>query len=698
MELQKRCYGLLINITKKHRTINVLHYIFFVFITSCSNYPQELKHSIEISGKNKNELIRVIDRYSKKPEDSLKLKAAIYLIKNMEGLYSIDTTSVECNNQYFNCLDTLFTRIDVRPTVELISRTLDEYIKRENITPKQTPAKYSEDLKLVNSEFLIKNIDRAFLMWQNNPWSKHVPFNLFCEYILPYRSISTFMSNSREYFIHKYSWIIDSVKGTQDCFKIEKIVVDELNTWYNEDGTILRKYPFLGPIKFSNIIKGRIGTCEQANALKSTILRALGVPIGMELVPQWGNYNNSHSFYKVLDFKHDTIKKLLTNINSPRNISHIISGTSTTNYTRTDELPPFIVPVHNKTVPKVYRNCFTRQPESLAVLNSSNEEIPVLFQNTHLLDVTNQYLETVDVDLKINSDKIYQYAYLCVFTIKGWEPIQWAPIVNGKATFKNMGKNMVYLPAFFKNNNIIPFSPPFILQQDETVKNICKNNETQTIAAWRKYPYFMHVAEWASYMIGAKFQGANKDELSDSKTFYTITTLPYGMKEIHIEDNNKYRYLIYRFDGMSLTFPAEIEFYGIVNGKEENLTGREIGNKGLYGFSSSSIWDGDRNTYFFYDRSQPQTYVGIDLGKGKECKLTKIKFYPRSDTNDILPGEEYELFYWDGKWVSLGNQKGIDMNPLVYNNVPKNALFWLHTSKGNEERIFTYENGKQIWW
>ena len=36
---------------------------------------------------------------------------------------------------------------------------------------------------------------------------------------------------------------------------------------------------------------------------------------------------------------------------------------------------------------------------------------------------------------------------------------------------------------------------------------------------------------------------------------------------------------------------------------------------------------------------------------------------------------------------------------LVYVEVPKNALLWLHNhTQGKEERIFTYENGKQIWW
>lgn len=36
---------------------------------------------------------------------------------------------------------------------------------------------------------------------------------------------------------------------------------------------------------------------------------------------------------------------------------------------------------------------------------------------------------------------------------------------------------------------------------------------------------------------------------------------------------------------------------------------------------------------------------------------------------------------------------------VVYDNVPQKALLWLRNlTKYCEERPFTYENGKQIWW
>ena len=36
---------------------------------------------------------------------------------------------------------------------------------------------------------------------------------------------------------------------------------------------------------------------------------------------------------------------------------------------------------------------------------------------------------------------------------------------------------------------------------------------------------------------------------------------------------------------------------------------------------------------------------------------------------------------------------------VKYKNVPQSALYHLRNhTKGSDERIFTFENGKQVWW
>lgn len=83
------------------------------------------------------------------------------------------------------------------------------------------------------------------------------------------------------------------------------------------------------------------------------------------------------------------------------------------------------------------------------------------------------------------------------------------------------------------------------------------------------------------------------------------------------------------------------------------------------------------------------------------CKdewIKKIVYVPRNDENFISMGHEYELFYQNGPdgWVSLGRKTATELR-LVYNNVPKNALLWLHNlSAGKEEQVFYMQNGQQI--
>jgi hypothetical protein len=79
--------------------------------------------------------------------------------------------------------------------------------------------------------------------------------------------------------------------------------------------------------------------------------------------------------------------------------------------------------------------------------------------------------------------------------------------------------------------------------------------------------------------------------------------------------------------------------------------------------------------------------------------IARIRYFPRNDGNNICSGDLYELFYWDkGEWNSLGKQTGNESHVLIYENCPANALYWLHNhTRGKEERIFTYEDGAQVW-
>jgi len=69
------------------------------------------------------------------------------------------------------------------------------------------------------------------------------------------------------------------------------------------------------------------------------------------------------------------------------------------------------------------------------------------------------------------------------------------------------------------------------------------------------------------------------------------------------------------------------------------------------------------------------------------------------ETANFTTGKEYILYFWNDKWVEVG-QEIAGSGPLVFKDVPDNAIYWLvEKDSRKEERIFTLdEEGSQIWW
>ena len=155
------------------------------------------------------------------------------------------------------------------------------------------------------------------------------------------------------------------------------------------------------------------------------------------------------------------------------------------------------------------------------------------------------------------------------------------------------------------------------------------------------------------------------------------------------EDNNKkYRYIKFVSNPKRRSPIMEMEFYD--DGKL--LRGKPFANGALI---PENCFDGD--TYNTMKNIERGYSVGCDFGK--PVAVDKIILYLRNDGNYVVPGDEYELSYYDkGRWVYTRAYKSKG-HKLVYKNVPSGALYVLRNrTKGSEERIFTYENGKQVWW
>ena len=686
----------------------------FLCVVACTTpvkYPDDIQAILNES-ENRKELEKAINHYGQAPKDSLKLQATYFILRNLVGLKTLDTNSISDNNIYFEALQEVMQKENRKRLNTLQGAVvIDSVNKAKNWDPSVPAAKYRPDLEVVPADFLIQNIDNAFLMWQSKTWSRDVSFTDFCEYILPYRASKDYAQNNiRLYFIAKYKNLMDSMQTTANPFEISQLVIKDIDATLREDIAIFKRYPYLHPTKFSNILRGRIASCYDATILKITVLRALGIPVAMDEVPHWGNDGSTHYWYKIIAPAHDTSKTLITNANYPINTQNIVTASSydlRTFNPKAGIIPKNVQKHYVRTIPKVYRACFSRQTNSLGALKSVDDNVPPYFSSDRLKDVTHEYLKTADVNVTLTQPMPKEkYIYLCVFDHSSdiWVPISWSLANSNKALFKNMGRNIVYLPAYYVGNQVVPAANPFLLTLNGEIQQIKPNKNKETVKLYMKYPYRILVEDWQSYIIGLRFQLADRPDFADSVTVHTIKDVPFYATEITVNATKKYRYLLCQYNGLSpeaLTFMSisELAFFSKDNqGKEIKLTGKLIGDAGAYMREATQMIDGKRDNYFRNDRDSIN-YIGIDLGEGNAQKVSKIKFLARNDDNCVSENVKFELFYWDNEWRSLGFSVGDKDKTATFKNVPVNALLLLkNTEGGTENRIFTYVNGCQLFW
>ncbi len=214
--------------------------------------------------------------------------------------------------------------------------------------------------------------------------------------------------------------------------------------------------------------------------------------------------------------------------------------------------------------------------------------------------------------------------------------------------------------------------------------------------------YYTDVADLAFSGLreGGRFELADNAEFRNAYTIAVPDTVGMNYQTARIGDGRRYRYMRYIPAAGTSGNIAEIELYD----RSGKLlpAGKVIGTyRAADRFHPmENVFDGDVLSYASCSPTQREAaWVGVDLGRAVE--LSALSYLPRNDDNFIREGEEYELCYWDGVgWASLGRQIGRRATQeQVYDNVPAGALLLLHNhTKGKEERIFTYEDGRQVWW
>lgn len=469
-------------------------------------------------------------------------------------------------------------------------------------------------------------------------------------------------------------WKVETVGKRQDkksFFALESALSEALKV-YDQMGQF--EWIFLRgniPPKASALLRHRTGNCRDEASFVVYLSRSLGIPAAIDFTPHWGNRSNSHSWSVLL--KSD-------GKGTPFYMGCVPGDTA--QY------------FHPYKKPKVYRRTFRVNQKILEDLRGE-ENVPSLFRMPTFIDVTNEYYDAKNIvrDLPYGylSQKI---AYICVYDNKQWEPVDYGKVENGKVLFKSMAKGILYSACVCQDGKMFPFGNPFVLQADGHVRDIVPNAQKVTLRLKRKYPYMGREDAFNFRMWHGKFQGSNTAKFTHPSDLYQFEGMTEGCwYQRDIADKGTYRYLRYIGPNGAYCNINELEFYD-KNGQK--LAGEIFGTSGVPGKTKEKVFDGNILSGFHGD-SPDGHWVGLKLSS--PSKVGMIRFMPRNDGNCIEVGDRYQLMMYDDcQWKVLANRIAAS-DVICFPHVPSGGLYLLsNLTKGSEERIFTYEKGKQVWW
>ncbi|MBD3589314.1 transglutaminase domain-containing protein [Bacteroides sp. GM023] len=632
-----------------------------------------LEAILQVAKDNRMELEKVLYCYQKNSTDSLKYRAACFLIENMPFYTYSDGEQLDNYKSYYIWLKKSRgkTPQQVADSVKNVYGAINELEKRC-------------DIMEIDSAYLCHNIDWAFKVWQEQPWGKNISFETFCEYLLPYRIGDEPLTYWREIYYEKYNSLLDSLRMS-DSLDIEDPVVaanylisklPDKSYYY----TSVTPYPFghIGP----EYVQYLSGTCREVTDFAMYLFRALGIPCAIDFVPVRSYINAGH--FWLTTWNKDG-EEYMTDF--PQKLRPVRKNW----WYRWDDSS------------KVYRYTFSVNGELYEQIAKYGEDIYPFWSLPKFMDVTHEYGYNFKKELVIPLEKQYKtkrsgkIAYLCVSDRDRWTPVDWTEYNAGCLSFQYVRNGSFMRVASYENGALCFLTDPFYV--DKQNGEICyypAGKEKEDVILYAKCDIGRENM-YRDRMIGGVFEGSNHPNFSQKDTLFIIQGRPGRLNTtVKSYSDKAYRYLRYFGPPKSACNISEVAFYE----KDDTvaLSGKIIGTPGCYQHDGTheytNVFDGKTWTSFDYFEATGG-WAGLDLGR-KIC-VDRIVYTPRNRDNYVRPDDVYELFYCDRDWKSAGKIKAT-ADSLVFRDIPVNTVLLLRNhTRGLDERIFIYENGTQLW-
>lgn len=420
--------------------------ILYSFIIIFSNF-------ISYSQSNISHVKKEVDDYFEN-QDKEKSLAAAFLIKYIPIHYSVDNIWLDNHNKPVDFKSTNFTDL------EEAYKEFTLLKKSRQLKPKKS---IIQDTDKVESSFLIKNIESAYKSWKNNPWSKNYDFKTFCEYILPYRSLTEPVEDWRTNYQATFEKLTINMSDPSDPVELCSKIIENIKHF----DFVSKRYdpkPLLGP---NELLFWREGNCPDLANVAIFASRSLGVAVTFDFTPHFAASSNRHYWNTVIDNQ-----GLHIPFNGNQNLPYAYNAVS-------------------KRLGKVFRITYSEQSNNLNSVVPENE-IPEELNCKYMIDVTKEYVEVSDINYTFNNTYNAKVGYINVFNMGNWKPVYWSKIKEKKCNFNNMGNDIVYLPGTFISGKMNLENFPILIDKTGSqivlkpnFKNIfsadlTRSNETKT--------------------------------------------------------------------------------------------------------------------------------------------------------------------------------------------------------------------------
>ncbi len=516
------------------------------------------------------------------------------------------------------------------------------------------------DAAILTAEFLKEHIDHAFEQWQNSTYAQGLSFEEFCEYLLPYCAVGGYGNNvtSKE----RHDWVVKNIAFPDSLTNLKELIWHYNNTvlkirakggkghQYSHDG--------LNDLYYEDFVD-----CRDKAVQTCLNLRAIGIPCVVEHTIGYRTLRAHHYYCAVWDTEKQEWLRF--------------HGEGIKYYPGDDDWT-------SAELLNIYRETYAPQPDT-PYNYCADDFKPYRFESPCQVDVTHH---TVDIELEAETSVEGCVPYLSTFhrTAKGsgLQPFTYGHIEGDKLVFNHVVPTVWYVVTIYPEGREQIVSRPFWVNETEDGRGYITyadfespTNEVEDIVLFRKYPVKESLVERARTLIGTKIIGSNKPDFTDSRTLWTLDSMPSPkVTKYPFAATGNYRYYRLITDGACEV--SELEWMDD-NGKSIPPT-----------YPDNKAYDGDMTT-------APVDSSMITLSLPENKRIAAINMAPINADNAVTPGHVYQLYLWKDYqgWVLHSTQKALS-DSIKFSGVPKRALLWLKdTTKGQEEMPFEINDTTQ---